>query len=417
MNAKQIFDYYSRQEVKDALLEVGKDREVVGVFKNGSFDKRPNTLASPGDIAAMVRSGVVEFHCSLERWSNPMGIASENYEKLRKGWDLILDVDCDSFELAKIATGVIAATLKRHGVENISIKFTGGTGFHLAVPWESFPEKVGMEKTSSLFPSLARKIILYLKQQMIEQLVKEFRTRYKISEIAEMVGKDANDIVSGMEINPFEIVDIDPVLISNRHLFRMPYSLNAKTFLVSLPIGLEKLGGFERELASPENIDFEGKFLESRKPNEMEPLIDKALFWYAQKEEEEKEVKRRIVRYEKKIPLEMMSPCIKHILSGLSDGRKRSVFILINLLSTLKWKPDEIEQLLFDWNKKNKPPLGGSYIRGQIRYARRRGSMPPPNCVNEGYYLNFKVCKPDNICSKIKNPATYPLRLLKRRKR
>lgn len=417
MNSRQIFNYYSQQEVKDTLLAFGEGREVVGAFRNGSFDRRPNTLASRGDIAAMVRAGVVEFHCSLERWSNPMGIGSDNYEQLREGWDLILDVDCDSFELAKAATKVIASRLKRYGVENLTLKFTGGTGFHIAVPWESFPESVGSEKTSALYPKLARKVILYLKQQIISELVKEFRTRYTIKEIAGMVGKEANDICSGMEINPFEVVDIDPVLISQRHLFRMPYSLNSKSFLVSLPVRLDKLDGFEREQARPEHIDFEERFLGSYKPNEMEPLIEKALFWYSQKEAEERELKRKEVKYEKKVSLELMPPCIKHILSGLSDGKKRSVFILINLLSTLKWNPEEIEQLLFDWNKKNKPPLGASYIRGQLRYAQRRGSIPPPNCVNEGYYLNFKVCRPDNICSKIKNPATYPSRLLKKGKR
>lgn len=414
MNQRQVFDYYSRSEVKENLLRVGKDREVVGVFRNGSFDRRPNVIASSGDIMAMVRSGVVEFHCSLERWSNVMAISSENYEKMRKGWDFILDIDCDSFELAKIATKTIISILKKNGVEHLSLKFTGGTGFHIGIPWESFPKNIGMERTVLLYPSLARKIILYLKQQMVDELIKNFRTQYTIKEIAKMIRKDTNQIVSGMEINPFEIIDIDPILISNRHLFRMPYSLNMKTFLVSIPIKPEKISDFQREEAAPENINFNMGFLDNPSPNEMEALIDKAIFWFSQKEEEE--LKKGRIKYEKRIPLELMPPCIKHILSGLSDGRKRSVFILINLLSTLKWKPEEIEELIFEWNKKNKPPLRDSYIKGQLRYFKRRGPMPPPNCVNEGYYLNFRVCKPDDICRGIKNPSTYPFRFLKKRK-
>jgi DNA primase large subunit len=31
----------------------------------------------------------------------------------------------------------------------------------------------------------------------------------------------------------------------------------------------------------------------------------------------------------------------------------------------------------------------------------------PPNCDNEGYYINIGVCKPDNLCKKIKNPVQY----------
>ncbi|NCS70902.1 MAG: hypothetical protein GW780_01900, partial [Candidatus Aenigmarchaeota archaeon] len=47
--------YYSKKDVQDALLEESKKREVVGVYENGSFDKRPNILAYPDDIVEMVK--------------------------------------------------------------------------------------------------------------------------------------------------------------------------------------------------------------------------------------------------------------------------------------------------------------------------------------------------------------------------
>ncbi|MCK4714138.1 MAG: hypothetical protein KAT35_01065, partial [Candidatus Aenigmarchaeota archaeon] len=72
LTPSDILEYYSRQDVQDALLQLGKDREVIGVFRNGGFGSRPNVILYPQDIVAMARSGVAEFHSSLERWSNPM---------------------------------------------------------------------------------------------------------------------------------------------------------------------------------------------------------------------------------------------------------------------------------------------------------------------------------------------------------
>src|SRR3989338_164264 len=81
-------EYYSRQDIVQKLLELGKSREVVGVFKDGSYSKRPNTIVYPADVEAMVRTGIVEFHNSIELWSNPLQIKS-NYEDLRVGWDMV----------------------------------------------------------------------------------------------------------------------------------------------------------------------------------------------------------------------------------------------------------------------------------------------------------------------------------------
>jgi len=34
----------------------------------------------------------------------------------------------------------------------------------------------------------------------------------------------------------------------------------------------------------------------------------------------------------------------------------------------------------------------------------------PPNCDNCAYYKSFGVCKPDNFCKYIKNPANYAIK-------
>ena len=39
----------------------------------------------------------------------------------------------------------------------------------------------------------------------------------------------------------------------------------------------------------------------------------------------------------------------------------------------------------------------------------------PPNCSNEMYYSSLGVKCPENICSKVKNPVNYAMRLLKQK--
>jgi len=70
-----------------------------------------------------------------------------------------------------------------------------------------------------------------------------------------------------------------------------------------------------------------------------------------------------------------------------------------------------IEQRLLEWNKKNPEPLRETILLGQIRYHKQnKKSMLPPNCDNQMYYIDIGVCKPDNLCAKIKNPVHYTLR-------
>lgn len=109
-----------------------------------------------------------------------------------------------------------------------------------------------------------------------------------------------------------------------------------------------------------------------------------------------------------KIPEEYFPPCIKKILGGLADGRKRAIFILINFFRSVGYGWDEIEKKLADWNAKNAEPISESYLKGQFEYAKKQDKkIPPPNCSNAGYYKDIKVCIPDNYCAAIKNPAGY----------
>jgi hypothetical protein len=414
MDLRKVYEYYAREDVQHFLLSFGRDREVVGVFRNGNFSQRPNVVLYPNDVTAMVKTGVVEFHSSLERWSQPMSLRQDNYEQLRKGWDLIMDVDCDLFEHGRIASEAFIWGLRKHDIKGVSIKFTGGTGFHIGIPWEAIPKTIDYKPSATLYPELARKIILYLKDFVFERLEKNLFKKFSAEELSQQVNKPLGKILTDDGMNVYEVVDVDPVLISPRHLFRMPYSLNAKSFLVSLPLDPDRIGSFERMQAKTENVRLLTPFLQNEDVNEAELLIAEALDWNARmrkREEKRTERKNEITR---PVPLERFPPCVKNIFNGLADGRKRSVFILMNFLRSSKWTWDDIEKFIVEWNKKNRPPLQENYIRSQVRWHRTRNKeILPPNCSNEGWYKNFGVCVPDEKCPRVKNPVNYALRGLK----
>ncbi|NIO20409.1 MAG: hypothetical protein GTN76_06620 [Candidatus Aenigmarchaeota archaeon] len=448
MNLKDVYGYYSNEKLRDFIVSFSKDREVTGVFRNGNFSQRPNVILYPNDILAMVKTGVVEFHCSLERWSQPMSLVSENYDKLRIGWDLILDVDCKLFEHGKIASEAFIWGLKKHGISNVFLKFTGGTGFHIGIPWESFPEKVDYKPTEKQYPELARKMVFYLKEFVKERFESKVLKKFSAEDLSKQVNKPLGKILTDEGIEPYEVVDVDPILISPRHFFRLPYSINRKTFLVSLPIKSDELEDFKKMDAKPEKVKFKEGFLNRHKKEEADTLVLESSDWWAMKSADEKHEiineqleKLRRIGYRwidqedlKKfkvmgpegrrkifIPEKLFPPCIKNISKGLTDGKKRSLFTILNFLRSSNWNWEDIEKFVNEWNKKNNPPLRENYIRSQLRWHRARGKqILPPNCLHPGWYEDFGVCKPDTICGgkekTVKNPVNYAVRTIKKRK-
>ena len=418
MNLKQIHEYYSRPEIQGFFMQFSKNREVVGVYKNGSYSTRPGTFVYPQDILAMVREGSLEFHCSIERWSRPMSLRMDNYDSLRTGWDVVFDLDCEVFEHGKIAARVLAWALEKHGIKNYSMKFTGGTGFHMGIPWEAIPKTIDYKPGLRMFPELPRNIGLYLKEYIRERLERELLKSYGMEQLAEQTKQSLGEISGENSVlNPFKIVELDTVLISPRHLFRMPYSLNMKSFFVSLPLKAGELEGFRREHANPltHAIKVKNRFLEHAEANEAEMLVAEAMDWSSKRKVREQRKAAYRERITEAVPAELFPPCVKNILEGLPDGKKRSVFILSTFLRSVKWGWPDIEKLVSEWNLKNRPPLRDNYVRGQLRWHRsQKREILPPGCQNAGWYESFGVCRPDNFCGgpakTVKNPVNYPLR-------
>jgi len=415
----QVLRYYSREDVQQRMMETARGREVAGIFKTGSFSQRPGSLQYPADITSMVKNGALELHCSIERWSQPMALKADNYGQLRSGWDFVVDVDCEDFRHGRAAALVLCRALEEHGIRHYSVKFTGGTGFHIGVPWESMPGKVDFTSSVKLFPDLPRAMCAYLKDYCRDGLEKALLKLDSPEKLAEQANIKAGDLLTKDGINPFRLVELDHVLISPRHLFRMPYSLNMKSSLVSLPVTTSELGSFERRMAEPARVKAAIGFLDSGVSGEAGALVAEAADWQTKNRGALGGPVRKLeLSYSRAVEPAFFPPCIKRILEGLQDGRKRSIFILANFLLSVGWKWEEIDRLLTEWNSRNIPPLPDNYIRYHIR----RGSgmharpAPPPGCKNEGWYDSIGVCVPDETCGgasrSVGNPARYPARRL-----
>lgn len=492
-----IMKYYKRPEIQMAIVDGALNKEAVGSYGGKGYGRRPDVLQYPSDVMALVKKGVTSFHTSEEIWINPLqiktGMPRKDMNSIRKGWDLVLDIDCPYWELAKITTMLFVDALKAHGVKAVSVKFSGNKGFHIGVPFESFPERVQDKDAKDLFPEGPRMIALYLLdyidqkgvsvdgdkvvfggkysftlqelQQMtgmsVEELTKKICTSCKKtikkskietnkSFVCSKCGSQKNvdeeyvrcekcDVL--MEevthrkslcgcgsneyqtlFNPQSILEVDTVLIASRHLFRANYSFHEKSGLASIPIDPDRVMSFEKIAADPRYViknNFGFLERDNVERGEAARLLSIAMEHCARKESEKKE-KEEIYSSSKTfdfeavqeaVPEQCFPPCINIIFQGLQDGKKRAIFALVNFLSSVGWNYEQIEEYLKKWNENNEEPLREVYLMGQLRYHKiHRKKVLPPNCDNKAYYKDLGVCKPDNFCGKIKNPANYAIR-------
>ncbi|MFB6208203.1 MAG: DNA primase small subunit domain-containing protein [Candidatus Nanohaloarchaea archaeon] len=407
----KIRQYYQQEELKEHIMEVAQYREVAPTYPKG-YGKRPDAINFPGDFDQFVENGAVAFHASVERWRNPLLIDSvSNMDDLRKGWDLVMDIDCDhSFELAKDTALMVIEELKQYDIEEFSVKFSGNRGFHIGLRREAFPDQIGGEDFSDLYPDFARAAVDYIREEL-EEKMKDRVKEHGLEE--EMQTDDGED--------PYQVADIENDW-GSRHLFRMPYSLHDGTWLVSLPIEPEEVEEFEKEDAEMDKVEFETGFLDSYQENEALAFARKVdeFMEKRQKKRAEKEMERiekdDFERPDEAIPEKYFPPTIKNTLEGLKDGRKRALFILINFYRTVGYGWDEIESKIWEWNERNHEPLRESYVKGQLNWHRRRDEdVPPPNYDSKGYYRDIGVYEGDPLEEKVPNPVSYAFKKAKKR--
>ncbi len=433
-----LLRFYARKDIQEKILELAKDREVTVSYNNQGFGKRPDVLQYPSDIMELVKRGATSFHVSEERWTNPLeirtGMPKKELDEIRSGWDCVLDIDSPYVEYSQITAYLLIEALKLYGVKSVGVKFSGRKGFHIIIPFEAFPEEVNGKQVKDLFPEGPRMIADFLGKKIVSKLSETILAEKSIEEISRAAKKPVEELKDEQgNFNPFTIVEIDTILISSRHLFRSVYSINEKSWLASVPIEPEKIRDFKLRDAKMENVKTDVPFLKKPRPDEARSLVIQAFdksrepFLLSKKSTivvegkdyfgEEQKQKREFNAEEIdniKIKEEHYPPCIKKLLEGSEeDGRKRSLFVLMNFFKSLNFSKSQIKEKIDEWNKKNYEPLREGYVISQINSAVRGNSLMPPNCSNDAYYTSMRVCNPDGLCKKIKNPLNYTLVKLK----
>lgn len=475
--------YYSRADVQKAILNFCQDRETVPRYYEG-FGKRPDSLQFPSDIIQQVKNGATSFHCSEELWADPLAISvdhnKEQLDKIRKGWDLLIDIDCKYFDYSKKAALALIKALQDTGIKSIGIKYSGGKGFHIIVPWQAFPEEINSIKTKDKFPEWPRIICEYLKilsRPILEREILESGEEYKklgtegvkcntcgnlaeryrkVSYFCEGCGieesskqkedsekkekkcgscrkpmilkdeqqffqcskckldsiKDSDNFSPSMDV--FGILGLDLVLVSPRHLFRCPYSLHEKTAFVSAVLLESEIANFQPQDADPIKVKIRD-FSPKPAQNEAKNLLVQALEWHGERSRSLENQEQSSQSHEKKfeeISIDKSTmvypPSIKKMLLGLSDGRKRALFILMNFFRYLNFSREEVEKKIEDWNKKNEKPLKVGYVKSQLDWAFRNKKILPPN-YDKPYYKDIGI-SPEEDEIRAKNPVSYVVR-------
>ncbi|MBI3033446.1 hypothetical protein HYY69_08285 [Candidatus Woesearchaeota archaeon] len=479
LNPSIILKHYKRKDIAEAMIKASQNREVAFKFGEDGFGKRPDIVTYPQDILEVARQGCTSLHVSEEHWSNPLQLSptlkKDELDDLRIGWDLVLDIDCKFWEYAKYIAHLLVEELKAHGVNSISVKFSGSKGFHIGVPFAAFPDTVQGKETRLLFPEAPKRISLYLKdriepklveyllsnkskeslakelhkenieqvyckkcsnKQEISQQTSEFvcpQCQKKIIEARDMqfqlcpdcktiemmqttkanLCKKCNSKEFIRKYDLSEVLEIDTILISSRHLYRMPFSLHEKTGLCSVPIPLNSILSFEKQDALPSKITTEIIFLDSSSTinGEAGKLLFNAFEYkpVITYEDPTMALKKEFDIPEQAIPIDLFPPCMLKGLQGMNDGKKRFMFALSNFLEKVGWQHQQIESLLLQWNEKNAEQLREVIIRGQLNHRKAtKKKMLPPNCMS--FYQDLGVCQPDHLCQKIKNPVQYATR-------
>lgn len=220
------------------------------------------------------------------------------------------------------------------------------------------------------------------------------------------------------ELAAEKLGSLDLVLVSPRHLFRMPYSLHEKTALASVVLSKSQLDSFVPKDADPMKVSVVPYYPQAR-AGEAEHLLSRALEW---KRSNETELERKEQETRKQFSFEnidtqgiteaMFPAPIKKLLNGLVEGRKRGLFILITFLRALNFPEEYVSIKIRDWNKKNAIPLKEGYIKSQLDWHfRQTRRILPPNYSNPSFYKDLGLLDKE---PNAKNPISEVLKKLRK---
>ncbi|MEM4755771.1 MAG: hypothetical protein QW594_01420 [Candidatus Woesearchaeota archaeon] len=489
LSSSILLRHYKKKWIQEEILRTAQYREVA-VRYNEMMGKRPDVLYYPNDIFEHAKKNATSFHLSEEHWHNPLllapGLKKKDLDALRRGWDLVLDIDFPDWTATKLIATALVEALEDHGITSYSCKFSGNKGFHLAVPFEAFPPMVHGTPLPFLFPVRIKKIAEYLiyyidnpsnnyqlskkifdiepslvahAQRLCKHCHTPFgfksqdpvyecsRCGYRLNSQSAGTSKTTYPLCPSCHFPMDELqqqvqscskcsssegiytmnLQIDTILMTSRHLYRSVFSLHEKSGLVSLPVDPKAIFLFSKTDASPELLPTsmtgffaQHRFLDSTKvvAGQATKLVLQAFDFRKHQHERQhadspSQEKTFIaaasgVQDQEYISQAYFPPSITKLLQGVEDGRKRGLFILLHFLRAVGWKDDAIEQLVLQWNEKNKEPLKGAYLQAQLSYFKRQQEvLLPPNYDNVMYYRDLGILHDEELVSKYKNPVQW----------
>ena len=170
--------HYNNPLIARALKDEFEGKEVAAKFTS-KFGKRPDAIESEAEVYDFAGKGVTSFHISEETWEDPLkietGMSEGQYNEIRSGWDLVIDVDAPEFQFCKTVAATIVKALEDFGIRTMRVKFSGNKGFHIGVPFEAFPRIISLDgqefETKNLFPKAPRAIASLIISYIDENLV------------------------------------------------------------------------------------------------------------------------------------------------------------------------------------------------------------------------------------------------------
>ncbi|MDP1695373.1 MAG: hypothetical protein Q8L29_00465 [archaeon] len=190
--------YYSNPKIQQILLEFSSGREVVPRYFEG-FGKRPDTLQYPSDVMGLVNRGATSFHASEEIWTDPLKIDSnmdrKEFDELRAGWDLLIDIDSPFLDFSKIAAILLIKELENYGINNYGIKYSGSKGFHIIVSGKAFPNEFNGELKKNMFPEWPRAICEFLMNQIKNDFSRQTHDISNINSLKLRTNKNKEQLV------------------------------------------------------------------------------------------------------------------------------------------------------------------------------------------------------------------------------
>jgi len=226
-----VLAYYGleRDDVARAIFRYGQDRRVTVTNEPASLGgaKGQNGFQDPGDLVSMAKrllegddntvpKKYPAFHGTIAKY------AKEFITKAQKGADVVIDIDVkDNFREAFKQGRKVLDFLDSYSVP-YRMKFSGGSGPHFIIPYEWFPK------------SLLNGNFAKTHQMVFQTIVSRSRAG-----------------------------NVDGSFTLHGHFYRMPYSLNEHTGLVSLPLTREQYVDFTPSMAEIQNVQIdESWFLE-----------------------------------------------------------------------------------------------------------------------------------------------------------